>query len=183
MADYGFRAPNPYHWPPHTHWSNNLNIGPETVAVFHYTLRNEAGEELESSRGSDASAYLHGANNIIPGLESAMAGKADGDVFSASVAPEQAYGLRNPEKKQRVPVKHLSFKGKLRPGAVAQLNTSEGMRPVTVTKVGRHSADIDSNHPLAGQTLTFDIEILEVRQASQDELSHGHAHGPGGHHH
>ena len=153
------------------------------MAVFHYTLRDEAGKELESSRGSDPSAYLHGAHNIIPGLESAMAGKAAGDIFSATLAPEDAYGLRSPEKTQRVPMKHLVFKGKLRPGMVVQLSTNEGMRSVTVTKAGRHSADIDTNHPLAGQTLTFDIEIVSVREASPEELTHGHAHGPGGHHH
>jgi FKBP-type peptidyl-prolyl cis-trans isomerase SlyD len=160
-----------------------LNIGPESVVIFHYTLRDEAGTEVENSRGSDASAYLHGANNIIPGLESAMTGKSTGDVFTATVEPKQAYGLRNPEKTQRVPMKHLAFKGKLRPGMVVKLSTSEGMRPVTVTKAGRHSADIDTNHPLAGQTLTFDIEIVDVRAASAEELGHGHAHGPGGHHH
>ncbi len=112
-----------------------------------------------------------------------MRGKAAGDVFSATVAPTEAYGLRDPNKAQRVPMKHLAFKGKLRAGAVVQLSTSEGMRPVTVTKAGRHSADIDTNHPLAGQTLTFDIEVMEVRAASAEELAHGHAHGPGGHHH
>lgn len=160
-----------------------MNIAPETVVVFHYTLRNEEGEELESSRGADPTAYLHGANNIIPGLETAMTGKSAGDIFSATVAAEQAYGLHNPEKVQRVPVKHLLFKGKLRPGMVVQLNTSDGRIPVTVTKAGRHSADIDTNHPLAGQSLTFDIEIVDVRAATAEELSHGHAHGPGGHHH
>jgi FKBP-type peptidyl-prolyl cis-trans isomerase SlyD len=160
-----------------------LNIAPETVVVFHYSLRNEEGEELESSRGADPTAYLHGANNIIPGLEMAMTGKSAGDIFSATVAAEQAYGLHNPEKVQRVPVKHLLFKGKLRPGMVVQLNTSDGRIPVTVTKAGRHSADIDTNHPLAGQSLTFDIEIVDVRAATAEELSHGHAHGPGGHHH
>ncbi len=160
-----------------------MNITPKTVVVFHYTLRDEQGTELESSRDADPSAYLHGANNIIPGLESAMTGKAAGDVFSATVAPEQAYGLRNPEKVQRVPIKHLLFKGKLRPGMVVQMNTKEGRHPVTVTKAGRHTADIDTNHPLAGQQLTFDIEIVDVRAASADELTHGHAHGPGGHHH
>lgn len=160
-----------------------MNIGPKTVAIFHYTLRNEAGDELETSRGSDPSAYLHGAHNIIPGLEAAMAGKAAGDVFSATVAPEDAYGQPDPERQQRVPVKHLLFKGKLKPGMVVQLNTNEGRVPVTVIKAGRHSADIDTNHPLAGQALTFDIEVLEVRAASEDEVAHGHAHGPGGHHH
>lgn len=160
-----------------------MNIANNTVVNFHYTLRGEDGTELETSRGSEPSAYLYGANNIISGLESAMADKSAGDVFSVTLAPEDAYGLRNPQKVQRVPVKHLSFKGKLRAGAVVQLNTQDGMRPVTVTKVGRHSADIDTNHPLAGQSLTFDIEIVDVRAATQDEISHGHAHGPGGHHH
>ena len=158
-------------------------IGPETVAEFHYTLRNTKGEELESSRGGDPTAYLHGANNIINGLETAMTGKTKGDVFSATVEPEQAYGQPDPDKLQRVPIKHLLFKGKLRPGMVVQLNTSDGRIPVTVTKAGRHSADIDTNHPLAGETLTFDIEVVGVRAASAEELSHGHAHGPGGHHH
>ncbi len=160
-----------------------MNITPKTVVVFHYTLRDAQGTELESSRDADPSAYLHGANNIIPGLESAMTGKAAGDVFSATVAPEQAYGLHSPEKVQRVPIKHLLFKGKLRPGMVVQMNTKEGRHPLTVTKAGRHTADIDTNHPLAGQQLTFDIEIVDVRAASADELTHGHAHGPGGHHH
>jgi FKBP-type peptidyl-prolyl cis-trans isomerase SlyD len=160
-----------------------VNIGSETVAVFHYTLRNAEGEELESSRSGDPTAYLHGARNIIPGLEAAMSGKAAGDIFSATIQPEQAYGLPNPDKVQRVPVKHLLFEGKLRPGMVVQLNTNDGRVPVTVTKAGRHSADVDTNHPLAGETLTFDIEVIEVRAATAEELSHGHAHGPGGHHH
>lgn len=160
-----------------------MNIEAGTVVSFHYTLRNQDGAELESSRGSDPSVYLHGANNVIRGLEVAMAGHAAGDVFSVSLAPADAYGIHNPQKVQRVPVKHLSFKGKLRAGALVQLNTSEGMRPVSVIKAGRHSADIDTNHPLAGQTLTFDIEITEVRAATEDERAHGHAHGPGGHHH
>lgn len=160
-----------------------MNIGPGTVAIFHYTLRDDEGKELESSRGSDPSAYLHGAGNIIPGLEKAMIGKAAGDVFSASVPPEEAYGHRDAKKQQRVPVKHLLYKGKLRPGMVVQLNSSEGRLPVTIVKVGRHSADIDTNHPLAGQTLTFDIEIMDVRAATEEEVAHGHAHGPGGHHH
>lgn len=160
-----------------------MNIAPETVAIFHYTLRNEAGDELETSRGSDPSAYLHGANNIIPGLEQAMAGKSAGDVFSATVAPEDAYGQPDPERQQRVPVKHLLFKGKLKPGMVVQLNTSDGRVPVTVVKAGRHSADIDTNHPLAGQALTFDIEVVDVRAATEEEIAHGHAHGVGGHQH
>ncbi|QFU75746.1 peptidylprolyl isomerase [Halioglobus maricola] len=160
-----------------------MNIGPETVATFHYTLRDESGTEVETSRGGDPSAYLHGANNIIPGLEKAMVGKAAGDTFSATVAPEDGYGQPDPERQQRVPAKHLVFKGKLKAGMVVQLNTSDGRVPVTVVKAGRHTADIDTNHPLAGQTLTFDIEIDDVRAATAEEIEHGHAHGPGGHHH
>ena len=160
-----------------------MKIEAGTVVSFHYTLRDEAGTVLESSRGSEPSVYLHGANNIIRGLESAMAGRQAGDIFSASLAPVDAYGLHNPDKLQRVPVKHLAFKGALKPGKVVQLNTSDGMKTVTVVKAGRHSADIDTNHPLAGQTLNFDIEILDLREATAEERAHRHAHGPGGHHH
>jgi FKBP-type peptidyl-prolyl cis-trans isomerase SlyD len=160
-----------------------LKIDNQAVVLFHYTLRDEEGTDLESSRGSEPSAYLHGANNIITGLELAMTGRTAGDTFSVTLAPTDAYGMPQPEKVQRVPVKHLVFKGKLRPGVLAKLNTSQGMVPVTVTKAGRHSADVDTNHPLAGKTLTFDIEIMEVRAASAEEISHGHVHGPGGHQH
>ena len=160
-----------------------MNIGPKSVATFHYTLRDESGEELETSRSGEPSAYLHGTNNVIPGLEKAMEGHTAGDVFSATLAPEDAYGETDPERQQRVPAKHLVFKGKLKPGMVVQLNTSDGRVPVTVVKAGRHSADIDTNHPLAGQTLTFDIEVIDVRAASEEEIAHGHAHGPGGHQH
>jgi len=160
-----------------------LKIESETVVSFHYTLRDENGKELETSRGSEPSVYLHGANNIIRGLETAMTGREPGDVFTVSLAPAEAYGMRNPDKMQRVPVKHLAFRGKLEAGKVVQLNTAEGMRAVTVVKAGRHSADIDANHPLAGQTLTFDVEIVDLRPATPEEIAHGHAHGPGGHHH
>lgn len=160
-----------------------MKIESETVVSFHYTLRDENGKELETSRGSEPSVYLHGANNIIRGLETAMTGRESGDVFTVSLAPAEAYGMRNPDKMQRVPVKHLAFRGKLEAGKVVQLNTAEGMRAVTVVKAGRHSADIDANHPLAGQTLTFEVEIVDLRPATQEEISHGHAHGPGGHHH
>jgi len=160
-----------------------LNVAENSVVYFHYTLRDEAGEQLETSRDGEPSASLHGAGNIIPGLEAAMEGKAAGDVFTATVTPEEAYGPRQADRIQRVPVKHLLFRGKLRPGMTVQLNTGEGRLPVTVVKVGRHTADVDTNHPLAGQTLTFDIEIMEVRAATAEETAHGHVHGPGGHHH
>jgi FKBP-type peptidyl-prolyl cis-trans isomerase SlyD len=160
-----------------------VQIGPETVVSFHYTLREESGEELETSRGGDPTAYLHGASNIIPGLESAMDGHETGDTYSVTVKPEDAYGMPGEDRVQRVPIKHLVFKGKLRVGDKVQLNTRDGLRAVTVVKAGRHSADIDTNHPLAGKTLVFDIEVMDIRAATPEEVSHGHAHGPGGHQH
>ena len=160
-----------------------MKIAAKTVASFHYTLCDDQGKELESSRDGEPTAYLHGANNIIPGLERALAGSSAGDTLQVEIKPEDGYGLRNPERVQRVPAKHLLHQGKLRPGMTAQLNTKEGQRPVTVIKVGRHSVDVDTNHPLAGQTLKFDIDIIEVRDASAEEVAHGHAHGAGGHQH
>jgi FKBP-type peptidyl-prolyl cis-trans isomerase SlyD len=160
-----------------------MKIAKNAVVTFHYTLSDEEGKELENSRGGDATAYLHGSNGIIKGLEVELEDKAAGDTLSVTLAPADAYGLRQEDRVQRVPVKHLIYKGKLRPGMAVQLNTSQGRQPVTITKAGRHSADIDTNHPLAGKTLQFDIEVVDVREATADELSHGHAHGAGGHQH
>lgn len=160
-----------------------MNIAPKTVVSFHYTLRNASGEELESSAQDNPMVYLHGAGNIIPGLEVAMTGRAAGESFEVTVPPEQAYGPRLPDRTQRVPVKHLLFKGKLRPGMLVQMNTRDGRVPATVIKAGKFSADVDTNHPLAGETLTFAVEITDVRAATDEEMAHRHAHGPGGHQH
>ena len=160
-----------------------MNISDNTVVYFHYTLTNESGETVETSLDGEPSAYLHGAGNILPGVEQALTGKAAGDTVKVTLPPEQAYGPRQPDRVQRVPVKHLIFKGKLRPGLTVQVNTADGRRPATVVKAGRFSADIDTNHPLAGQTLTFNIEVVELREASAEERAHRHVHGPGGHQH
>jgi FKBP-type peptidyl-prolyl cis-trans isomerase SlyD len=160
-----------------------VKIADKSVVNFHYRLSDDSSEELETSHGGDPSVYLHGAGNIIPGLEQAMTDHESGDEFNVALAPQDAYGLRNTEKVQRVPVKHLVFKGKLKAGMAVQLNTSDGLMPVTVAKAGRHTADIDTNHPLAGKALSFAIRIVDVREATAEELAHGHAHGPGGHQH
>ena len=157
-----------------------MSIQQNKVVSFHYTLSNANGNTIESSRGRDPMVYLHGAGNIIPGLEKEMAGKAAGDTFNVTVEPAEAYGERSQDKLQRVSAKTFSNAKKLRPGQVIRLQTRKGPIQATVVKVGRFNIDIDANHPLAGQALTFDVEITDVRDATEEEIAHRHVHGPGG---
>ncbi len=155
----------------------------DKVVSFHYTLKDAAGEQMETSREKEPMTYLHGANNIITGLEKAMEGHAVKDEFSVTVEPEEGYGVRNENNVQRVPLKRLKGIGRISPGQVLNLQTNKGQVQVTVLKVGRFNVDVDGNHPLAGKQLTFDVEITDIRDASAEELEHRHVHGPGGHHH
>lgn len=152
------------------------------VVTFHYTLSNAQREQIESSRERDPMVYLHGAGNIVPGLEKAMAGKAADDQFEVTVKPAEAYGDRNENGVQRISAKHFKNTGKLVPGQRVVLQTNQGEAQVTVVKVGRFNIDVDRNHPLAGQTLIFDVQVTDIRDATDEEISHGHAHGPGGAH-
>jgi FKBP-type peptidyl-prolyl cis-trans isomerase SlyD len=163
-----------------------MKIEKNKAIQFHYTLRDEsAGIELESSKSGDPVAYLHGFENIIEGLEDAMTDKTKGDTFSVSIAPEKAYGVRDESQQQRIPVKHLLVRknAQLLPGTIVHVQTEHGPRQATVIKAGKFNVDIDTNHPLAGKQLGFDIEIVDVRDASEEEIAHGHVHGVGGHHH
>lgn len=164
-----------------------MAISKDDVVTFHYRLSNAEGQELESSYGGDPMAYLHGHQNIISGLENAMTEHSAGDVFTVTVAAAEAYGPRQEGATQRVPIKHLvgdkKSLARLRPGDIATMNTEQGPRQVIVVKPGKFNIDVDTNHPLAGKDLTFDIEIQEVREATSEEIAHGHAHGVGGHHH
>lgn len=166
-----------------------MKIKHNAVVRFHYRLRDEAtGNELENSHGEEPNTYMHGRNAIAPGLESAMTDKEKGDTFSVTLSPEEGFGVRREDQKQRVPLKHLmgqDKKGKSKPkvGDVVSVNTNAGPRKATVIKVGKFNVDLDVNHPLSGKTLTFDIEVVEVREATQEELDHGHVHGAGGHQH
>ena len=155
----------------------------DKVVTFHYTLTNAEGEQMESSREGDPITYLHGANNIVTGLEKAMEGHAIKDSFIAKLEPEEAYGVRNEDNIQRVGLKRLKGIGKISVGQILNLQTDKGQVQVTVLKVGRFNIDVDGNHPLAGQKLTFDVEIADIREASKEELEHRHVHGPGGHQH
>lgn len=162
-----------------------MNAEKNKVVSFHYTVKGEDGEVVDSSheRG-EALAVLLGHGSIIPGLEKALDGRAAGDTFSVQIAPEEAYGPRNADARQRVPKKYFQGGNKLKAGDVTVLSLKEGgQRIVTVVKVGMTAIDVDLNHPLAGQTLTFDVEVIGVREPEPVELQHGHAHGAGGHQH
>ncbi len=160
-----------------------MQIEKNSVVTFHYTLSEPGGDFSEDSRGDHPVAYLHGHDNILPGLEAVLLGKQAGDKVSVTLAPEQAYGLRNPAQQQRMSIKHLKFAGKLKAGDIAWIETEEGPRQVTVVKPGKFMAEVDTSHPLAGKTLTFDVDVISVRAATEEEIAHGHAHGEGGHHH
>lgn len=164
-----------------------MPITADTVVSFHYRLSETGGELIESSYDSEPTLYLHGHNNLLPALEAALEGKDKGDTLTVSLTPEQGYGLRQEGAVQRIPIKHLhgheKLKNKIRPGMKVTVNTQQGPWDAVVLKVGKFNVDIDSNHPLAGRNLDFAIEVVDVREASADELAHGHAHGAGGHQH
>lgn len=161
-----------------------MQIENGTVVSFFYTLNDIDGNTIETNRDADHPAvYLHGANNVVPKLEAAFAGKKAGEHFELKLEPADAYGERRDNAIERVPAKYLKHAGKLTPGQAVQINTKEGPMLVTVIKVGKFSVDVDTNHPLAGQALNYSIDIVEVRAATDDEKAHGHAHGIGGHHH
>jgi len=159
-----------------------MQIEDGKVVSFHYQLFGEDGALIEKTE-DQPTLYLHGANGMISGVEKALAGRAAGDHFEVTLAPEDAYGERDGDAIQRISAKYLRHAGKLRPGMVVPVQTEEGQRWVTVLKVGLKTVDVDANHPLAGRTLRFVIDVIEVRDATEEEASHGHAHGPGGHHH
>ena len=157
-----------------------MTIQDRKAVSFHYTLTNQDGEQIETTQNREPMTYLHGAYNIIRGLESAMAGRSVGDEFQVTIEPADAYGEKNEVKFQRISAKHFRFPKKLKPGQVVGLQSEKGPVQVTIIKVGRFNVDVDTNHPLAGQVLTFDVEVSAVRDATKEEIAHGHVHGPGG---
>ena len=159
-----------------------MKIEKDRVVLFHYSVAEQGGESLESSEGRGPLAILVGHGNIIPGLEKAMDGREAGDKFGVDVVAADAYGEKREGLTQRVPKKHFGDQ-RLAPGMQVVLNTNFGPRAVTIEKVGMSVVDVDLNHPMAGKDLHFDIEIVDVREATAEELEHGHVHGEGGHHH
>ena len=161
-----------------------MQIIAKSVALIHYTLKNDAGAVLDTSEGRDPLAYLHGAGNIVPGLESELAGKAVGESIEVRVEPKDGYGEKVDDKIQTVPRDKMPKGIELEVGMQLQAQPPEGHAQI-VTIVGLTNTDVtlDGNHPLAGVALNFAVEVVEVRRATEEELSHGHVHGPGGHEH
>lgn len=161
-----------------------MQIEKDKVISLFYHLRDAEGVALENTQDGIPLAYLHGHNNLLPALERALEGRQVGDKFSLTLAPEDAYGPVREGATQRVPVKHLLGNPKrLKAGMLVRVQTDRGPVSARVLKVGKFMVDVDLNHPFAGKTLIFDIEVTAVRDASSEEIAHGHAHGEGGHHH
>ena len=160
-----------------------MNVEKNRVVSLHYTLRDEQGTVIDSSSGRKPLTYLHGKGNIIPGLEDALAGRVAGDKLDVTVAPEKGYGPRDERLVQILPRTKFTGTGELTPGMQVRSNGPQGPRMMTIVRIDRDFVTVDGNHPLAGRTLHFSVEVEEVRKATHEEVSHGHAHGPGGHHH
>ncbi len=160
-----------------------MQITQNAVVSIHYTLKDDAGKTLDSSSSGEPLAYIHGVGSLISGLERELEGKTAGDKFTVSIKPEDGYGVRDAELVQSIPRRVLKDVPNVHVGMQLQAQSEQGVRMVTVTQVMGDMVTIDGNHPLAGQNLHFDVEIAEVRPATPEELSHGHVHGPGGHHH
>jgi FKBP-type peptidyl-prolyl cis-trans isomerase SlyD len=153
-----------------------MQVSENKVVSIHYTLKNDAGEVIDSSAGRAPLSYLHGIGNIIPGLEKALEGKSKGDHVDVSIVPEEAYGLRNEALIQTVPKSAFERAEEIEPGMQFQAQTPAGSRILTVVAVYDDDVIVDGNHPLAGETLHFSVEITDVREATAEELAHGHAH-------
>ncbi len=154
-----------------------MNIANNCVVSIHYTLTDDNGETLDSSAGREPLSYLHGSNGLIPGLEKELTGKSVGDEFRASIAPEEAYGQPNPALVQDVPLEALAQIENLQVGMQLQSRNENGqVQMVVVEAVGESTATLNANHVLAGMTLHFDVSVEGVREATEEELAHGHVH-------
>ncbi|MFU8837327.1 MAG: FKBP-type peptidyl-prolyl cis-trans isomerase [Thiohalomonadaceae bacterium] len=160
-----------------------MQISANKAVSIDYTLTNNQGEVIDTSSGREPLAYLQGHGNIIPGLESALEGKAAGDNVKVTVAPADGYGERDDALTQAVPRQMFENADEIQIGMQFQTMSEHGPHVVTVISIDADNVTVDANHPLAGETLNFDVTIVEVRDASPEELDHGHVHGPDGHHH
>ena len=160
-----------------------MEISADKVVLIHYTLKDDEGAVLDTSAGGEPLAYIQGHGNLVAGLEKALEGKLDGSSIAVSVEPAEGYGKHDPKLIQRVPKRTLQGAGEVKKGMQFQAQTDDGLRVFTVTGVMGDMVTLDGNHPLADKTLHFDVQVVAVREASSEELEHGHVHGAGGHHH
>ncbi len=159
-----------------------MNIEKNNVAQIEYTLTNAEGEVMDASNGNPL-AYLHGHHNLIPGLEKALEGKTKGDKFTVTIPASEAYGERVDALVQTVPSNMFQGVDKLEVGMRFEAQSEQGMHSVEITKIEGDQITVDGNHPMAGLPLTFEVEVIDVRSATEEEIEHGHAHGKGGHQH
>ena len=155
----------------------SLLIGDNLVVTIHYTLTDNEGTVIDSSQGGEPMTYLHGAGNLIPGLEKELIGKTSGATMQVKVQPEEAYGEIHPQLIEIVPRGAFEGVDQIEPGMAFEAQGSDGQaRRIVVKEVNGEEVTIDANHPLAGVDLNFDVQVVEVREASEEEVAHGHAH-------
>lgn len=160
-----------------------MHISKHKVVMMDYTLKDDEGTVIDTSQGRAPLAYIHGMGQMIPGLEEALEGHSTGENFNVRVDPDKAYGQRDENLLQAVPRELFKGVDELKPGMQFEAETQNGREVVTVVNVEDEQVVVDTNHPLAGVTLNFDVTVVDVREATEQELDHGHVHGPGGHHH
>lgn len=153
-----------------------MKITTNTVVSMHYTLTNDDGTQLDSSRGKEPLVFLQGYQNIIPGLEKEMEGKEKGETFTATISPEMAYGERVDQLVQALPKSNFPDPNNLQVGMQFQASSEAGPLNLTVVEVKDDTVTVDGNHPLAGVTLNFDVEVMDVRAATEEEIAHKHVH-------
>lgn len=159
-----------------------MQVATNKAVTIHYTLTNQAGDIVDSSRDGDPLAYIHGIGSLVPGLEKELEGKGVGDNVTVTVQPEDGYGHKTPELIQVVPKEAFHFDGEIEVGMRFQAETDHGIELVEVIAVDDESVTVDANHPLAGEALNFDVDVVDVRDATAEEIEHGHIHGEGGCH-
>jgi FKBP-type peptidyl-prolyl cis-trans isomerase SlyD len=160
-----------------------MAIAQDSVVTIHYTLKDDAGEVIDSSVDAEPLPYLHGHGNLVPGLERELEGKNVGDKINVTVQPQDGYGDYDKKLVQKVPRRALQGISNIRVGQRLQMQSAEGPRTVVITQLVGDMVTLDGNHPLAGKALNFEVEVTDIRAATEEELSHGHVHGPGDHHH
>lgn len=158
-----------------------MHVTAHHIISVHYTLTDDNNELIDSTYESgEPMVYLHGRGQMIRGFEKAVSKAKIGQTLTFNLSPSEGYGLRNVNNVQRIPIKYLKHEGKLTLGKSIHVNTDNGVKPGSIIKVGKFNVDVDMNHPLAGKNLNFGVEIVDIRKATEQEISHGHVHGPKG---